>query len=120
MNALRSFLNNYMSRRQVQVAEAIAHMAGEYFARESNRQSLITITRADVSPDLKNATIFFSVLPEKFEESALNFAKRARSDFRTFLKEKLRMKFLPDIDFALDLGEKNRQRIDDLTRQKSN
>src|SRR3990167_7052287 len=109
-----------MSRRQVQVAEAIAHMAGEYFARESNRQSLITITRADVSPDLKNATIFFSVLPEKFEESALNFAKRARSDFRTFLKEKLENKFSPDFYFPLDPGKKKREKKSESTRQKSN
>lgn len=104
-------------RRQTQVAEAIAHFAGEFFARESNRQSLITVTRANVSPDLKNVTVLISVLPEKFEEAALNFAKRVRTDFREFLKEKSRMKFLPTVAFELDYGEKNRQRIDDLTRK---
>ena len=105
------------ARRQTQVAELIAHLAGEFFARESNRQSLMTVTRAQVSPDLKNVTVYFSVLPEKFEEAALNFARRLRTDFRAFLKERSRMKFLPTVDFVLDLGEKNRQRIDDLTRR---
>lgn len=105
------------SKRQIQVAESIAHLAGEFFARESNGQSLMTITRADVSPDLKNVTVFLSVLPEKFEKSALAFAKRMRADFREFLKERTRMKFLPDVDFAIDLGEKNRQRIEALTRK---
>ncbi|OGG71146.1 hypothetical protein A3F27_01930 [Candidatus Kaiserbacteria bacterium RIFCSPHIGHO2_12_FULL_53_13] len=105
------------SRRQTQIGEAIAHLAGEFFARESNRQSLITVTRADVSPDIKNVTVYFSVLPEKFEDAALNFAKRVRSDFREYLKEYSVLRYLPTVDFALDLGEKNRQRIDELTRK---
>src|SRR4051812_35573501 len=104
------------SQRQVQVAETIAHIAADYIARESNRESLITVTRADVSPDLKNAIIFFSVLPEKYEEPALHFLRRSRTDFRDYLKTKAAMKFLPNIDFEIDFGEKNRQRIDDLTR----
>ena len=105
------------TRRQTQVAELIAHLAGEFLERESNRQSLITVTRADMSPDLKNVTIFFSVLPEKFEKSALMFAKRVRTDFREYLKKKSQMKFLPTVDFELDLGEKHRQKIDELMRR---
>ena len=101
----------------MQVSETLAHTAGDYFARESNRESLITITRADVSPDLKNVKIFFTVLPEKYELAALNFAKRSRSDFREFIKKHTALNRLPHIDFEIDSGEKNRQRIDDLTRQ---
>lgn len=105
------------SIRQVQMAETLAHQAADFFARESNRESLITVTHAEISPDLKNVTVFFTVLPEKFEEAALKFAKRSRSDFRDYLKDHARMKFLPTIDFEIDLGEKNRQLIDDLTRK---
>ncbi len=77
---------------------------------------MITVTRADVSPDLKNVIIFFSVLPERYEEPALHFARRSRTDFRTFIKDRASLRFLPNIDFQIDYGEKNRQRIDDLTR----
>lgn len=94
----------------------MAHRAADYFARESNRESLITVTRADVSPDLKNVKIHFTVMPEKFEEAALNFAKRNRTDFRNFLKKTAKLQRLPTVDFVIDDGEKNRQRIDDLTR----
>jgi len=104
------------TRRQTQVAELIARMAGEFLERESNHQSLITVTSADMSPDLKNVTVYFSVLPEKFEQSALMFAKRVRTDFREYLKQKSQMKFLPTVDFELDLGEKHRQKIDELIR----
>src|SRR3990167_8008694 len=104
------------SKRQIQVTEIIAHAAADYFARESNYKSLITVTRADISPDLKNAIIFLSVLPESEEQHVLHFAKRSRTDFRDFIKEKSRLKFLPNFDFEIDYGEKNRQLIDDLTR----
>jgi ribosome-binding factor A len=104
------------SKRQVQVAETLAHRAADYFARESNRESLITVTRADVSPDLKNVKIYFTVMPEKFEVAALNFAKRNRTDFRDYIKKHATLARLPHIDFVIDDGEKNRQRIDDLTR----
>lgn len=103
------------TKRQMQVSEIIAHAAADYFARESNYESLITITRADISPDLKNALIFLSVLPKSAEESVLEFAKRSRSDFRDYIKSKSRLKFLPTFDFEIDYGEKNRQLIDDLT-----
>lgn len=104
------------SKRQRQVSEIIAQAAAEFLARESNRQSLITVTKADVSPDLKNAMIYLSVLPENMEEQVLHFAKRNRTEFREHLKSHAAMKFLPHVDFSLDLGEKNRQRVDDLTR----
>ena len=109
------------SRREIQVSESIAHMAADFFARESppaaESRFLITITRAEISPDLKNITVFFSVLPQSFEGSALVFAKRNRTDFREYVKKHTLMKRVPTIDFEIDYGEKNRQRIDDLTRK---
>lgn len=99
------------SKRQVQIAEAVAHIAGEFFSREANRDSLITVTRADISPDLANATIYISVLPESAEAKALSFAKRARSDMREFLKKKVSFSTIPTLDVEIDFGEKNRQRI---------
>lgn len=104
------------NRKQTQVAEALAHLAADFFARESNRESLITVTRADVSPDLKNVKIFFSVLPEKLEAKALAFAKRERSAFRLYVRNNSPFHHAPTVDFEIDYGEKNRLRIEDLTR----
>jgi len=106
-----------VERRLVQVSEILAHLAGDYFARESNRQTLMTVTRSEMSPDYKNITIFFSVLPEAMEESARAFAKRSRSDFREFVKKNSALQQIPTIDFEIDIGEKNRQRVDQLTRK---
>lgn len=91
-------------------------MAADFFARESNGQSLVTVTRADVSPDLKNVTIFFTTLPDTFQETVLHFARRNRTDFREYIKKHAVLKVLPHVEFEIDFGERNRQRIDDLTR----
>ena len=106
------------SRRQTQVSQMISQLAGEFFARESNVKALITVTHTDISPSFKEAVVFFSVLPQTMEGAALKFAKRARSDFREYIKKQTRLHPIPIVDFEIDLGEKNRQRIDELTRSK--
>ena len=104
------------NKREAQVKEILVHMAGEFLAREASKQSLITVTRAEMTPDLKMATIFLSVFPESKEALALAFCKRERSAFREYLRAKSSLHFPPTIDFEIDIGEKNRLRIEDLTR----
>jgi ribosome-binding factor A len=101
--------------REGRIKELIRELSAEFLSRESNRTSLITVTNVHVSPDGKTATIFFTVLPEDKQKAALDFAKRMRSDFREFVKEKSRLQRLPFFDFEIDTGEKNRQRIDELS-----
>ena len=103
--------------RNIQVSEMIAQVAAEFVERESNRQSLITITRAEISPDFKKATIFFTVFPESEEAHVLEFMKRDRPDFREYFKKHARMKTLPRFDFEIDSGEKNRLHIDTLSNK---
>lgn len=107
------------SRRQNKVAEEIAHQAGIFLALNVRAGgSLTTVTRADIAPDLKNVTIFVSILPKSHEAEMLTALKRLRTDFHEYLKEKTVLRNVPTVDFAIDIGEENRQRIDDLTRKK--
>ena len=96
----------------------IKERTAEYLNRENNGASLITVTSANCSPDLKKATIFITVLPEDKEETALLFAKRKRPEIRDYLKEHMLTKVVPFIDIEIDRGEKNRQKIDELLRTK--
>jgi ribosome-binding factor A len=70
-----------------------------------------------MSTDQKTATIYLSVIPASEEQKALAFAKRERSAFRDYVKQNSAMQHIPTIDFELDFGEKNRQRVDDLIRK---
>ena len=106
-----------MADRNGRVQEIIRQLAAQYLSIESNRTSLITVTGIDVSSDGKSATILISVLPVDASDSALNFVKRKRTDFRTYVKKNSKLRRLPYFDFALDMGEKNRQRIDELLNE---
>ena len=103
--------------RNEKVASLLMRYAAEFVEKTSNKNSIITITDIAISDDLKTAKILFTVLPENYEEGALDFLKRQRSDFRDFVKKNWRARILPFFDFEIDKGEKNRQRIDELLNQ---
>lgn len=105
------------STRQKKYAEEIRKHAGNFIAAEANRKSLITPTEVTVSPDLKQVTIYVSIFPIESEEMGIHFLKRKRNDFRTYIKQNGYTKVLPFVDFELDMGEKNRQTIDDILQK---
>jgi len=92
-------------------------LAGDFVARESNRTSLITVTNVIIKENGREALFLVTVLPESQEEIALAFLKRKRSDLREYIKKNTRVKTIPVVDFEIDKGEKNRQRIDELSRE---
>ena len=105
-------------QRNEKVANLIKELSAQFLERENNRTSLVTVMSASVSPDLKRATVFITVLPSSKEHDALDFAKRKRPELRDFLKKNMPIKIIPFIDIAIDQGEKNRQKIDELLREK--
>lgn len=107
---------NDEGNRKDKIALALAHHAAEYFERESNRQSLITVTRAVMSTDSVRATIYLSVLPESAEAPVISFARRSRGELRAYLQKAMPSVRIPTIDVLIDEGEKNRQHIDELLR----
>lgn len=100
------------------MANFIKELGAKFLSRETNKTSLITVTGASVSPDLKRATLYITVLPEAKEREALGFAKRKRAELREFLKKNMNVKVTPFLEVEIDKGEKNRQRIDQLLRDK--
>lgn len=107
-----------MSGHHNQVKEALlVRFASLYIAREANRSVLITPIRATLSANRAKAIIYVSVFPDTALKSALSFLNRRRSDFFKFLKKESRISRIPSIQFEFDFGEKNRQRLDELSRE---
>ncbi len=105
-----------MSERKEKVANRIKELAASFLGMESNKTTLITVTHANVSPDLKRGTIYITVLPASREATALSFAKRKRKELREYIKKNMEIKTIPFVDIEIDAGEKNRQKIDELLR----
>jgi len=100
--------------RNERMQEMVREVAAEFLAREANRNTLITVTRTDISSDGKRVNIFITVLPESYEEQAVAFANRNRSELSDFFKKKVKA-LPPHVEFVIDRGEKNRLRLDELS-----
>jgi ribosome-binding factor A len=103
-----------MDNRHERLQEALREVAAEFLVREAGRQSLITVTRAVLSDDNKRGTIYITVFPDSAEEQALNFANRNRKELGDFFRTRIKSS-LPHVEFVIDRGEKNRQRLDELS-----
>lgn len=104
-----------MVQKEEKLKEALKELAAEFFNRESNRTSLITITNVELKSHNTKAVIQISVLPRDQEPAALDFLHRKLGDFRKYVSEHLRVMYVPFFEVAIDQGEKNRQRIEEIS-----
>lgn len=115
------------SHRQKKVAEEIKHHLATALARgdlppirraKDNRfisfTTPITVTKIDVSPDLKHATTYIMPLGGNQQEEALYFVRAHRGYLRKYLGSKIQLRHTPDLHFALDNSFDNADRIKQL------
>ena len=95
----------------------IRKYVADYISREASRQSLITITRCEISADGKRAVLFVSVLPDRAEPIAMDFLKRHQDLIRKYAQQHSKIRAVPWLRFSYDRGEKNRQLVDELLRE---
>lgn len=105
-----------MSERTAKIEGIIKEVAATFILHEANTDPMITVTRVDISPDLRRALIFFTTIPEDRQSDAEVFLKRSAGEFRQYLKKNAALKRIPHIEFMLDAGERHRQHIDDVFR----
>lgn len=99
------------------IEEVIKKAATRFLLEEASGASLLTVTHVSVSPKFEHATVFFTAFPDDKEQSALEFLKRKRSEFKEYLRNETKLPRVPFVDFEIDFGEKNRQRIDEISNQ---
>ncbi|NTV44814.1 MAG: ribosome-binding factor A [Candidatus Yonathbacteria bacterium] len=105
-----------MEHSKEKLRGVIMAIAGEYLSREADRSSLITVTGCTIPDNMRSATVLISVLPEHRSAAALEFAQRKLPEFRAYVASHARLKYVPFFSFALDVGEKNRQALDEVMR----
>jgi ribosome-binding factor A len=100
-------------RLSEQIKEEVSLIiAGEV---EDPRVGFVTVTEARVSPDLKHAKIYVSVLGTQQEvKESLAALKHASGFIRTQLGPMLRMKRTPELHFVYDGTVETAARIEEL------
>ena len=101
-----------MSLKDKKVEELLTHCAAEFASRESNRQSLITVTRTILDDRGHHANILITVLPEHKTDAALDFLNRNKKEFSDYVRTHAKIGRMPSLSFILDKGEKNRHAVD--------
>jgi ribosome-binding factor A len=103
-----------MSRRTRQVGDLLREELNDIIRQEVKdpRVGFFTITRVEVSPDLRQASAYISVLGSDDERASTITALRSASGFvRRQLKPRLRMRQIPEITFLDDRSMEYAQSI---------
>jgi ribosome-binding factor A len=95
--------------------EILIRTASKFFELESNKTSLITVTNVEIFAKGKEAKVFITVFPSDKEPEALDFLKRKRTELREFIRKDTKLPVIPFLDVLIDQGEKNRQRIEQIS-----
>ena len=97
------------------ISEILNRLAAEIICDNTTSTSLITVTRVELSVTGKEAKVFFTTLPESQEDTALKFLERKTPEFKMYVRDNSRIGMVPHIDFKIDYGERNSQRLDELS-----
>jgi ribosome-binding factor A len=80
----------------------------------------VTLTEVRVSPDLLLARIYYSVLGDENDKAeAAKGLESALSFLRTFLADRVQLRFVPELAFEYDASYEYGRRIDELLDQVS-
>jgi ribosome-binding factor A len=71
----------------------------------------ITVTKVEVSPDLKHVTVYIMPLGGAEQDKALTFVRLQRGYLRKILGSKIQLRHTPDLHFQLDTSFDEAERI---------
>ena len=114
--------NRGHSQRQLRVGEELRHLLAALLERSDMRDpdlrgASITVTAVDVSPDLRNATVFVMPLGGLDEARLLAAMRRAAPWFRAQVGERAGLRYAPELRFEIDRSFDEADRIGALLRR---
>jgi ribosome-binding factor A len=108
------------SRRTAKVAEAVREQVSTaiLFGLKDPRVKHVTVTRVEVSPDLRSAKVYVSVMgDEKTQRLTLRGLESARGFLQAKLAERVQIRYTPVLHFELDQGVKRSIEASRLLRE---
>ena len=106
-------------RRPARVADTIRTEIGLLLLQKINdpRIQTVTITKVVVTDDLRRAKVYYSI---RGDASAVNAAKgltSAKGFIRSHLAKELGMRYVPELDFKLDLASVHEEELEKLFKE---
>ncbi len=110
-------------QRSDRVSEELLHEISQIVLREMKDPrletgGLVSFTRVELTKDLRNATVFVSVLGKEADAESVMVALRSGAGYiRTTIGKRLRMRVSPELVFKLDDSIAHGARIHQLLRE---
>lgn len=99
--------------RLERVNEVLKRELGDLIRREFNFEAkLVTVQQVDVTPDLKNAHVFISIIGEPSEKrDAINQLQDKRAHLQRELAKRVILKYTPHLHFKRDEAVERGSRV---------
>ena len=104
-----------MTNRIKRVNELLKKEIGSLFIKEINLPDcLTTITRIEASPNLQQARVYISVMPEEKQEEVFKVLNQSIYNIQQELNKRLNMRPVPKIMFRKEEKTKQAARVEEL------
>ena len=84
--------------------------------KDPNLTGLISVTKAKVTPDLKYAKVYVSILNAKNTNEDLAILKKSAGLTRSLIAKRMNLRITPEIIFELDDSMEYGERIDSILK----
>jgi len=106
-----------VSDRMLKVNSTLREVIAEEIERMSDsRLEMVSITAVDTAPNLRHAVVYIDVLGREGHEPALDALTGAANRLQSAIASQVRMKYTPQLEFAIDPGVVGGERIDAILR----
>jgi len=106
-----------MKRRAQQISSTLQRELQKVMSKGFNDpriRGLITVTKVEMTDDLKNAKAFISVMPAERADLTMHGLKAAMGRIRRDVMERIHIKEMPSLKLEYDYGLREQQVISDL------
>jgi ribosome-binding factor A len=107
--------------RMARVNEVVREVLADELERLADPQlGLLTVTGVEVTPDLRQATVYYSALIPAAGEAEHDHAEAlsvARPHLQAAIARQVRMKYTPHLVFREDPAIRTGERVDEILRQ---
>ncbi|OGD14519.1 MAG: ribosome-binding factor A [Candidatus Aminicenantes bacterium RBG_16_63_14] len=107
---------SFRTRRVAELvqAELSRLLIGEF---QDSASGFLTVTRVEMTPDLLTARVFLSVFGTEDPGALLDRIDKSKGYIRRTLASRVKLKYNPQLFFALDPGPEHQERIDKLIEE---
>lgn len=110
-------LHSREKRLAEEIKAALAEIVSQELKDPRVHQGMLTVSHVDLSKDLRNATVWVSLLGGGSAEEALDGLRHSKGFIKHLLGERVIMRYMPELAFKFDHSFEHADRVNRLLKQ---